>query len=308
MSHRRSPSLRGPHGVLALLTLSLIAACGTHESHDSRESGSATLTFSAIPDQDSTELRERYALVAEHLSERLGVPVEYWHATDYTASVEAFKNGDVHLAWFGGVTGVRARRAVDGARAIAQGRVDPAFKSYFVANADTGIEPGDEFPVEMAGRTFTFGSAESTSGRLMPEFFLREATGQSPEGFFGQAPAFSGDHTLTAKQVESGAFECGALNYKVYDSMVASGKLDPARCVKVWTTPPYADYNWTAHPDLEEVFGAGFTSRLRDALVGITDAAVLEALGRPEGLIPAEDDDFAAIEETMIRIGRLDPR
>ena len=92
-----------------------------------------TLRFSAIPDQNETRLREKFAPVAAYLSHALGVPVVYVHATKYSDSVDLFKNGDIQLAWFGGLTGVQARHAVKGSRAIAQGAEDPAFFSYFVA-------------------------------------------------------------------------------------------------------------------------------------------------------------------------------
>ncbi|MEO1912826.1 MAG: PhnD/SsuA/transferrin family substrate-binding protein, partial [Myxococcales bacterium] len=64
------------------------------------------LRFSAIPDQDETRLREKFAPVSAYLSESLGVPVEYVHATKYSDSVDLFKNGDIQLAWFGGLSGV----------------------------------------------------------------------------------------------------------------------------------------------------------------------------------------------------------
>jgi len=266
------------------------------------EASSSILKFTAIPDHNSTELREKFEPLAAHLGEVLGVTVEYVPTASYPASVEAFKNGDVTLAWFGGLTGVQARETVDGSRAIAQGKADPTFKSYFIANAGTGIERSEEFPAALAGRSFTFGSEASTSGRLMPEYFIRQNTEQSPEEFFGAPNNFSGGHDKTAILVQAGTFEAGALNYKTYDSMVASGKLDPELCRIVWVTPEYVDYNWTAHPDLDTTFGAGFTDRLAAALVAIEDPALLAAVDRAEGLIPASNEDFASIRELAIEL------
>jgi phosphonate transport system substrate-binding protein len=146
------------------------------------------LAFTAVPDQNTTELQEKFQPLAAFLSRRLGVPVEYVPVRDYQASVELFKNADVMLAWFGGLTGVQARQAVPGARAIAQGETDPRYFSYFIAHADTGLQRSDEFPRGIAGLSFTFGSRSSTSGRLMPEYFIRRSTGLSPEEFFGRTP------------------------------------------------------------------------------------------------------------------------
>jgi len=281
-----------PTALLLALAALPIGACDSGVAAED-----VTLRFSAIPDQNSTELREKYDQLATYLADELEVGVEFVPASDYSASVEAFKNGDVQLAWFGGLTGVRARAAVPGARAIAQGQVDPLFVSYFIVNASTGIEPSEEFPFELEGKAFTFGSDSSTSGRLMPEYFIKQETGKSPLEFFGAEMSFSGDHSKTATLVQSGSFQAGVLNYKVYDALVAKGEIDPAVCVKVWETPPYPDYNWTAHPSLEETFGAGFIDRLQAALVGMDDPELLAAAQREEGLIPASNEDFAPLAE-----------
>ena len=150
-----------------LLSLALIclSACSKQT-----EANGTELRFSAIPDQNSTELVEKYGQIVESLSAELGVHVTYVPSSDYAASVEAFKSGDVQLAWFGGLTGLRARAAVPGARAIAQGKVDPNYKSYFIAHKDAGLSPAANFPKGLAGKTFTFGSESSTSGRLDSKF------------------------------------------------------------------------------------------------------------------------------------------
>ena len=117
--------------------------------------------FTAIPDQDETRLVERFIRVAEHLQSKLGMPVKYLPVKSYPAAVTAFTNGQVQLAWFGGFTGVQARRQVAGSEAIAQGAEDVAFKSFFIANAKTGLTPSKEFPKQIAGKTFNAGPAET---------------------------------------------------------------------------------------------------------------------------------------------------
>lgn len=268
------------------------------------EESPAALKFSAIPDQERTELKEKFDALAKHLSDELGVEVKYVASSDYKASVEAFKNGDIQLAWFGGLTGVQARHAVEGARAIAQGKSDPVFKSYFIAHQATGLGQTDEFPQDLGKLTFSFGSESSTSGRLMPEFFLRENTNKSPEEFFASPPTFSGSHDKTVELVESGQVQTGVVNFKVYDKRVAEGKTDPEVCKVVWVTPEYADYNFTAHPDLETMFGEGFTEKLQRTLIAIDDPELLSAFPR-EALIEATNEDFAGIEAVAKDLGFL---
>lgn len=252
------------------------------------------LRFSAIPDDNATELMQKFGPVARHLSGVLGVPVEYVPSADYAASVEMFKNGDIQLAWFGGLTGVQARQAVPGARAIAQGTEDPQYYSYFIANASTGLTRSDDFPMGIAPLKFTFGSSSSTSGRLMPEFYIRENTGKSPADFFAQEFGFSGSHDKTIELVASGAFEVGAVNYRTYDAWVEEGRVDPAACPIIWETPRYADYNFTAHPELETRYGAGFTDKLQAAILAIHDPALLDAFRRT-GFVAARNEEFDGI-------------
>lgn len=262
------------------------------------------LRFTAIPDQNTTELQEKFQPLVEHLSRELGVAVEYLPVRDYQASVEVFKNGDAVLAWFGGLTGVQARQAVPGARAIAQGEEDRAYFSYFVAHRDTGLQPSDEFPLGLARLRFTFGSESSTSGRLMPEYFIRQHTGKPPGEFFEHPPGFSGSHDRTAEMVESGQYQAGVLNYKVYEKRVQSGATDPDVVRVVWKTPPYADYQWTAHPRLDELFGAGFTERLQRVLLAIDDPRLLAALPRQK-LVAATNEDYEAIRQVALELGML---
>src|SRR5690554_3745649 len=71
-----------------------------------------TFVFTAIPDEDETKLVERFRGVADYLSEQLDVDVRYIPVKSYAAAVSAFRNNQVQLAWFGGLSGVQARRLV----------------------------------------------------------------------------------------------------------------------------------------------------------------------------------------------------
>ena len=279
---------------LATLTMSGLVLTGCNPSDQAATGGDGTppvLRFSAIPDQNQTELREKFTAIAQHLSGELGVPFEYVPAADYRASVQMFRNGDIHLAWFGGLTGAQARNAVPGARAIAQGDSDPLYFSYFLAHRDTGLEESDEFPMEIAGMSFTFGSESSTSGRLMPEYFIREITGKTPAEFFEQQPGFSGDHTKTIELVSTGQIQVAVVAYTLYDRMVEDGLIDTDLVRVIWRTPDYANYNFTAHPELDEIYGEGFIERLAKALIAIDDPELLSAFPRG-AIIPAKCEDF----------------
>lgn len=260
--------------------------------------------FTAIPDQDETQLKQRFQKVADYLQQELNTEVKFIPVKSYAASITAFRNNQVQLAWFGGLSGVQARELVPGSRAVAQGVEDPEFKSFFIANTSTGISPSENLPESLRGLTFTFGSKGSTSGRLMPEYNLRQQFGISPDELFSRV-GFSGNHSRTIALVESGAYQVGALNYKVWETAVAEGKVDTSKVQVIWETPTYPDYQWTLRGDLDAVYGEGFTARVEKALLGMNDPELLASFPRA-GFIPASNDDFEPVRKVAKQVGLLD--
>ena len=253
------------------------------------------LVFTAIPDEDETRLVERFTIYAKYFEAKLGVPVKYLPVKSYPAAVTAFTNNQVQFAWFGGLTGVQARLSVPNSDAIAQGAEDPAFKSYFIANVATGLMPGKDFPKASEGKTFTFGSRASTSGRLFPESFIREATGKAPEVFYSRV-GYSSDHSKTLQLVQSGAYQVGVLSYVVWEQEVKAGKIDTNQVKVIWATPTFPDYHWVARGDMDKTYGAGFKNKLQAVILGIDDPKMLAIFDRSKFIL-AKNSDYKAIED-----------
>lgn len=258
-------------------------------------------TFTAIPDQDTTRLQERFGKVADYLTQELGFSVKYVPVKSYSASVQAFKNDEVQMAWFGGLSGVQARLAVPNSVAIAQGEEDKSFVSYIIANHSTGLQQTAQLSDNLAGKTFTFGSKGSTSGRLMPEYFIREQFAKSPDNLFSRV-GFSGDHSKTIALVQSGAYQVGAVNFKVWEKELEAGKIDLDKVSVIWKTPAYPDYNWSVRGDIDSKYGAGTTAKIQQILLKITDQEILSAFPR-KSFIAADNTMYQPILDTGKAIG-----
>lgn len=264
----------------------------------------ATFTFTAIPDQDESRLQERFGKVAAYLEQELGTNVKYVPVKSYAAAVTAFRNNQVQLAWFGGLSGVQARERVSGSEAIAQGYEDQFFKTYFIAHSSTGLEKSERFPAEISGKTFTFGSKGSTSGRLMPEFYIRQHLAKSPDAIFSRV-GFSDDHSKTLALVQAGAYQVGALNYKVWDQAVAEGLVDPKAVRVIWETPAYPDYQWSIRGDVNKQWGKDFKAKVKAALLNLNDKDLLNAFPR-QSFVDASNKDYESIKATAVAIGLMD--
>ncbi|MDP9453818.1 MAG: putative selenate ABC transporter substrate-binding protein [Actinomycetota bacterium] len=312
----RQPRPTRARRLLLSLTVALgllATACGDRDGRTNASAGNGAggadevFTIGAIPDQDPEVLQRLYASVADHLSEELGVAVEYVPVTDYAASVSLFRAGDLDMVWFGGLTGVQARLQVDGAQAIVQRDIDENFHSIFIAGAASGLSPVDDVAglSQLAGKRFTFGSESSTSGRLMPQFFLNEA-GVNTEDFAGP-PGFSGSHDTTIELVEAGTFEAGVLNEQVWKSRTEAGEVDLTKVRAIFRTPAYHDYHWVIRPDVTERYGDDFVRRVQDAFTGLdpadpAEAEILELFGAEE-FIPTDNANYDQIEEVARELG-----
>ena len=135
----------------------------------------AILRVSAIPDEAPTELQRKFAPLGKYLEAQTGMKVVFTPVTDYAAVVESLATKKIDLAWLGGFTFVQAKIRTNGtAIPIAQREEDARFTSKFIT-----ADPNIKTVADLKGKTFAFGAPSSTSGSLMPRFFLQQANAPS---------------------------------------------------------------------------------------------------------------------------------
>ena len=259
-----------------------------------------TIRLSGIPDENPTELQRKYEPMVRHLEKQLGVKVQYVPVIDYGAAVSALAAGKIDFAWLGGFTFVQSK-VLAGAKPVVMRDIDRKFKSVFIASTASGITK----PEQMRGKTFAFGSKSSTSGHLFPRYFLMKEFGIDPEKDFSGPPLFSGAHDATAKMVESGKVQVGALNIEVWNRLLENNKVDKSKVVEIWTTPEYVDYVWAARkdlpPQLMEKFAKAF---LALDVSHPADKQVLDIQGAQQ-FVRANPQDFDVIEQVARSTGLL---
>src|SRR3954464_14237806 len=289
--------LRGvTHFARSLLIVSLIAA-GACGSKSDPGAPAKTLRVSMIPTTDPGKLaRESQPLVA-YLEAKTGAKVELTVPLNYAAVVEAFGADKVDVAFFGGFTYVQAHKRFD-ARPLVQRDRDQAFHSLFITQADSPIGS----LADLKGKRVAFGDVNSTSGHLMPEYFLRQQ-GADPALIAGAI--YAGGHDATALAVANAKVDAGALDEAVYGRLIKDGKLDAAKLKVFYTTPPFFDYVWAARKALDP----GLAEAFRRALLAL-DAAkpehkpVLDLL-QATRYAPAADASYGPLRDAATAAGLL---
>ncbi len=231
--------LKRPLAVLAGVCLAVASSFAPVHAADTK-----VLRVSAIPDEAPTELLRKFEPLGKYLEQELGMQVKFQPVADYAGVVEALGAGHLDLAWLGGFTFVQARLRTGDAIPLVQREQDEVFTSTFIT-ADPQITSHQD----LKGKSFAFGSVSSTSGHLMPRYFLLQ-DGIEPDSFFSRV-GFSGAHDATVAWVEAGRVDAGVLNTSVWDKLVEENKVDTAKVRVYSTTPTYFDYNWTVRGNLD---------------------------------------------------------
>ena len=260
------------------------------------------LRISAIPDENPQELLRIYQPFADYLSKETGVPVKFTPVVDYPATVEGLAAGKLDMVWYGGLTSVQAARMAKGAKRIVMRKEDTEFKSQFITRKDTGIRDLKD----LKGKTFSFGNVASTSGHLMPRFYMVKA-GINPEKDLSKF-SFSGAHDATAAWVEAGRVDAGALNFLVWDKLVANKKVDTDKVVVFYTTPPFVDYVWTVRGGLDNALVEKISKALLKLDYNNPEDKKLLDLHRTKGYIPAKDEQWKSVEDAAIATGLMNQK
>ena len=258
-----------------------------------------SLKVSAIPDESPTELLRKFKPLGIYLERETGMKVDWTPVNDYPAVVEGLAGNRIDLAWLGGFTFVQARLRAGNAIPIAQRVEDEKFISYYIVAKGSKAKTLQD----LKGRTFAFGSPASTSGHLMPRFFLLKA-GINPDKDFKRL-AFSGAHDATVAFVASGRAEAGALNASVYDKLIEKGDAN-AKAVRILQkTPPYYDYNWTVRGNLDPALVKKLTAAFLKLDPGNAAHREILDLQRATRFIATRPGNYKGIEEAARSAGLL---
>jgi phosphonate transport system substrate-binding protein len=268
---------------------------------DDKSSWPKTLNVSAIPDiKNRDELLTTFGAFTTRLTKELGIEVKFEPVTDYPATVDGFAAGRLDLVWYGAVTSVQASKQSKGnlERLVCRAE-DKNFTSVFVAAPDSGIKT----LADLKGKTFSFGSMASTSGHVMPRYFMLMAGVDAAKDL--AKFSFSGAHDATVKAVESGAVQAGALNYLVWNSMTAKKSYDPAKVALFLTSPDFTDYCWCARKDLP----ASLRKAIKDMFLGLDaskpDDKKLLDLQKATKYIACDDAWWKVAEDAAKALGML---
>ena len=258
-----------------------------------------TLRVSAIPDEAPTELLRKFEPLGKYLSKQLGMDVKVVPVADYPAGVESLASDRLDMAWLGGFTFVQVHLKDPTATPLVQREQDAQFTSKFIT-----ANPAVKSLADLKGKSFAFGSISSTSGSLMPRYFMLKEDNIKPESYFSRV-AYSGAHDATVAWVQAGKVDGGVLNASVWQKLVDAGKVDTSKVKVFATTPAYYDYNWTVRGNMDPAL----KEKIKQAFLALdpanpADKAILD-LQAASRFIETKAENYVGTEQAAREAGLL---
>ena len=177
----------------------------------------APLRVSMIPTTDPSRMLRDAEPLVKRLEQATGRKVTLTIPQNYAAVVEALVQGQVDVAHLGGFTFVQANKRA-GAVPLVQRDRDRAFHSKFITARDDVRTLAD-----LRGKRFAFGDVNSTSGHLMPAYYMRK---EKVDPAVLEQAIYTGGHDATALAVAERRVDAGALDEAVWERLGKEGKIE----------------------------------------------------------------------------------
>jgi phosphonate transport system substrate-binding protein len=219
------------HLILSLLALCLIAL--PVRAADSSKDEPQVLRFGLISTESTQNLKEQWLPFLADMEKKLGMKVEAFFAPDYAGVIEAMRFKKVDLAWYGNKAAIEAVDRAGGEVFVKMVSADgyPGYHSVLIVNKDSPIKTLGDVLKQPGKFTFGNGDPNSTSGFLIPSYYVFAKNKIDPKTHFTKVT--NANHEFNALAVANGLVDVATCN----TSMVGDPDRDPKKG-RLWETKP----------------------------------------------------------------------
>jgi phosphonate transport system substrate-binding protein len=279
--------------LLSVLLALALGACGS--SHGQTASNPATLRVALLPDENAATVIQNNQPLKNYLQSKLGKQIELVVTTDYSSMIEAMRHGRLELAYFGPLSYVLARSKDPDVQPFAALVEEPGGPPVYHALVIGNVEQHIATIPDLNGKTVAYGDPASTSSHLIPKSMLADQGLKAGQNYQEQ---FVGAHDAVALAVQNGNAAGGGLSKPIFETMVAQGKIDPAKVRVLAESKPYPNYPWTMRSDLD----SNLKSSIVEAFLSLHDPAVLKPF-KAASFAPVGDADYDVVRQLSTQLG-----
>ena len=260
------------------------------------------LIIGLIPEMNVFEQVERYQMLADHLSERLGVPVRLTMLSRYGNIVDRIVNKEVDAAFLGSFTGALASAQLGWIPIARPINLDDSstYWGYVFVRRDSGITTVEQ----MRGRRLAFVEKATTAGYVFPVAYLRAHGVSNIDEYFDDVQ-FWGSHDSTINAVLEGRADVGAAKNTIWERLSSQNPRIEAELEILATSPKVPSNGLLVAPTVD----AQVRKQIEDILLGLGDdpasRQVLTKLGA-KGFVLTEVESYRPVFDLATEAG-IDP-
>ncbi|MBR7783973.1 phosphate/phosphite/phosphonate ABC transporter substrate-binding protein [Undibacterium luofuense] len=195
------------------------------------------LTVGLIAVTEKEDVRKRWQPLIDDLSKATGQEVQVVISPNYAEIVDGLKANTIQMAWLSNKV---ALDAVESGKATVFARMVKAdgskgYQSVLITQTGSALKSTDQMFKEPGVYQFAYGDSGSTSGYLVPEYYLFSKNKVEPAKLFKKV--IQGDHASNLKAVLSKTVDVATYNTESLDMLKKEAPADFNRIRVIWTSP-----------------------------------------------------------------------
>ncbi|MDR1309209.1 MAG: phosphonate ABC transporter substrate-binding protein [Deltaproteobacteria bacterium] len=231
--HVGLPGLAQATGLfLFLSSLALAAVLATPAGATAQE-----INFGIISTESSQNLRTMWDPFLEDMRKQTGLDIKAFFATDYAGIIEGMRFDKVQLAWYGNKAAMEAVDRADGEVFMQTLAADGSegYYSHIIANVGSPLGSIEDMFREASELNFGNGDPNSTSGFLVPGYYVFALNGVDPKTAFRRT--VTSNHESNALSVANGQVDVATCNSEALERLAITFPEKRGLIKVIWTSP-----------------------------------------------------------------------
>ena len=195
------------------------------------------LNFGIINTEASQNLKSLWKPFLDDMEKETGLKVNAFFASDYAGIVTGMQFDKVQLAWYGNKSAMEAVDRADGEvfAQIVHANGDGGYYSHLIAYKDSPLNSEKDVLARAKDLTFSNGDPNSTSGFLVPGYYVFAKNNVDPKAIFKRT--LNANHETNALSVANKQVDVATCNSEALQRLEKAHPDKRALVKVIWTSP-----------------------------------------------------------------------
>ena len=286
--------------IIFCLLLSALPGCKKHEDVSPKTaSPGPEIVIGLIPEQNIFAQMDRYQLLSDYLSARIGRPIRWQVEPHYGTIIDNFRSSKVDGAFWGSFSYVLVH-ARTGAEILVRAEDLNGISTYrglIFVRRDSGIRSIRN----MKGKRFAFVDKATFAGYLLPLAYFKKMGIENYAAYLKEV-YFTGTHSDAIYDVLSRKADIGAAKNTVLQKIEAADSRIKNELIVLERSPEVPEKGLAVRKDLDVTLKKKLKQVLLDMYKDPEGQNVLEQFGARR-FIETKDEDYKAVYEYARQVG-----